>query len=454
MKSRNLIILALVVAAVAGYIFFHERHQMTSDEQRERAGKVFPELDRDDITVVVVDNSHGRFVMEKSGGTWRLTEPVVFEANSASVNSVLTSLTNLEEERTLSTSDVELEAYGLDQPEMTVTLATQAGERFEMAVGDEAALGSSRALRRGDEASIVLAPGWFVTDLDKGLDDWRSRDVVDLVAADVASIQVVAGDDRMQAVRDGRRWMLLEPMEDLADADHVSNLISDLNGLRIVEFLDDGTPLADIGLDPPAYQVTVVRSESGSPIRLDFGSSQEEDGSATIACRRDGSELFRVNDGAAIRLTKAPVRWRSPRVYGFDTWDAERLQLTVGEASVALTRDEGLWTADEGGEVDHGAVQDLLTHLAELKAEEFDLLQPGTGVMGTIEVALASTNGEAPETVSYVFHRPLTEGGQAMVVVDARDTVMSVETSSVDEILVDPTDLVTPESPADNDAQE
>ena len=450
MKSRNLIILALIVAAVAGYIFFHERHQMTTDERQQRAGKVFPEFDRDDANVVVVDNAHGRFVMEKSGGSWRLTEPIAFEANSAAVNSVLTSLENLNEERTLTTSDVELEAYGLDQPEMTVTVATGAGDSYKLAVGEETALGSNRALRRGDEALIVLAPGWFVTDLDKGLDDWRSRDVVDLVASDVASIQVVAGDDRIQAVRDGRRWKLLEPMEDLADADHVANLIADLNGLRIAEFLDDETPLADIGLEPPAYQITIVRAGDGPPIRLDFGSALEQDGTTTIACRRGGSELFRVNDGAAVRLTKAPVRWRSPKVYDFETWDVERLRLVTGEDSIALTRDEGLWTADQGGEVDHGAVQNLLTKLAELEASEFDLIQPGTDTMGTIEVTLEPDDGDAPVTVTYVFHRPLTEGGQAMIVVSARDTVMSVDAASVNEILVDPDKLVTPEAPAED----
>ena len=69
MRGRNLIILALVVVAVGAYIFFHERHQMTTDERQERAGRVFPGLDRDDVNVVVVNNSHGRFVIEKSGGT-------------------------------------------------------------------------------------------------------------------------------------------------------------------------------------------------------------------------------------------------------------------------------------------------------------------------------------------------------------------------------------------------
>ena len=104
--------------------------------------------------------------------------------------------------------------------------------------------------------------------------------------------------------------------------------------------------------------------------------------------------------------------------------------------------------------MNHGAVQDLLTKLAELEASEFDLIQPGTGVMGSIEVAFESTGGGEPATVSYVFYRPLTEGGHAMVVVSARDTVMSVDAKTVNEILGDPAALLKPEEAAEAPADE
>jgi hypothetical protein len=450
MKSRNLVILAVVVAAVAAYIFLYERHQLTSEEARERAGKVFPDLDRDTVATVEIRNSHGEFVLTKSGEDWRLSEPIDFPADTPAINSVLSSLTNLSEERRLSADEVNPAAYGLDEPELGVVISTDDGLRFELEVGEETPLGSNRAVRRGGVEDIILCRGWFVTDLDKELDDWRSRDVVDVTADEVASLQLVAGPDRIHAVRDGEEWRLLEPVVDLADRDHVRNLISSLNSLRIEEFLHQETDPVDLGLDEPEYRITLIRTEGAEPVQLDFGSSRDEDGSTHVACRRDGSDLFWVNDVAATPLAKAPIRWRSGKVYGFDTWDAERFAIETDGGQLRLDRSEGLWKAPDGGELDYSAVQDRLSKLANLEAIEYDLVEPVTEHMGRVELALeaAADDEEAePVSISYSFFRPLTDGGDAIVTVSARETVMSVDVAEAEAILADPDSLRKEEEP-------
>jgi hypothetical protein len=454
MKPRNLIILALVVAAVGAYIFLYERHQPTSDEARERANKVFPDLDGDSITSLEVRNSHGEFSLVKSGGEWRLTAPIDFPADSPTVSSLLSSLSNLEQERKLSPAEVEPADYGLDAPSLFVAAATEDGARFALDVGDETPLGSNRAVRRTDEDDIVLCSDYFVTDLDKQLDDWRSRDVVDVVADDLASLQVVSGSDRIHLVRSDDDWRLVEPLQDLADGNHVSNLISNLSALRIEEFLDEGADPAELGLDEPEYRVTLVRTGGASPLQLDFGRRREHDGATRIAARRDGSEYFWVNDVAATRLAKAPVLWRSPKVYAFDSWNAEGLTIAAEGTEVELVRTEGLWSSPEGGELDYGAVQDRLSKLANLEAREFDLTVPATEELGRIELELKSASPDeesGPLNVSYTFFRPMEEGGDSQVTVSTRGTVMSVDPETVQEILADPSALVEeqlPETPA------
>jgi hypothetical protein len=454
MKPRNLIILALVVAAVGAYIFFYERHQLTSDEARERAERVFPNLDIDSITSLEVHNNHGEFRLVKSGDDWRLAAPIDFPADSAAVGSLLSSLSNLREERRLSPAEVDPSAYGLDTPELFVAAQTEDGARFALEVGDETPLGSNRSVRREGVDDIVLCSGYFVTDLDKELDGWRSRDVVDVVADDLASVQVVSGGDQIQVVRSDGDWRLVEPIQDLADRDHVSNLVSNLNGLRIEQFVDDGVDLAELGLDDPEYRVTLVRTEGAAPTQLEFGHPREQEGATQVACRRDRSEIFWVNDVAATRLAKAPVLWRASKVYQFDSWDAERLTIAADDAEVTLTRAEGLWTSAEGGTLDYGAVQDRLSKLANLEVREFDLTAPGTEEMGRVELELKATSPDdatGPLDVSYTFYRPMEEGGDTVVRVSARRTVMSVDAEAVREILANPLALVEEETPEPSD---
>jgi hypothetical protein len=456
MKPRNLVILALVVAAVGAYIFFYERHQPTSDEIRERADKVFPDFDRDSVTALEVRNSHGEFSLVKSGGTWRLTSPIDFPADSSTVGSLLGSLGNLKQERKLSPTDVDPADYGLGTPALFVMAATEDGTRFALEVGDETPLGSNRAVRRHGDEHIVVCSDYFVTDLDKELDDWRSRDVIDVVADDLASLQVVSGSDRIHLVHSDDDWRLVEPIDDLADGDHVSNLISNLNALRIEEFIDAGADSAELGLDDPEFRVTLVRTEGASPSQIDFGNTRDQDGVTRIACRRDGVEYFWVNDVAAARLAKAPVLWRSPKVYTFDSWNAEGLTIAVEDTEVELTRTEGLWSSADGGELDYGAVQDRLSKLANLEAHEFDLTAPSTPELGRIELTLkpsAADDQSAPLKVSYTFFRPMEEGGDAVVMVNTRGTVMSVNAEAVQEILADPSTLIEEPAPDTADSE-
>ncbi len=449
MKPRNLVVLTVVVAVFAAFILFYERHQPTTEEARQRADKVFPDLERDQVQTLAIHNSHGDFTLVRKDGTWRLTSPIDFPADGSAVSSLLGSLTSLKQERRLQPSEVEGGAYGLDSPPLKVTATTEKGASYELAVGEETPLGSKRAVRRDDDKDILLCAGWFVKDIDKPLDDWRSRNVLDVSADQVASLQVASGKDHVQVAKEGELWKLLEPVKDLADRDQVRGVINDLDSLRVEEFVDgQQVQPGALGLDAPTYRVTVIRDEGQAPIELDFGKTRQKDGATQIACRRSGDEVFWVKDDISTRLAKAPVRWRSPKVFPFDTWNVDKLSLGEGEKTVSVARAEGLWKTSAGGDVDGSAVQQRLSSLAGLEAKEFDLVQPATAKMGQATVELRAPGADAstqPTSVTYTFYRPLTRGGDAMVTVSARSTVMSVDAAAAEKILADPGALSAPQ---------
>ncbi len=439
MRNRNLIILAAVVLAVAAYIFLFERHQPTSEEARDRAEKVLQDFDRDAVISIEIEGGNGRVRLDKTGEEWRLREPLDYPADTSKVSSTLASLANLEADRRLGADDLDPAAYGLDEPDLLVEMRTAGDEVIALAIGDEMPLGSKRALRLGEGGEIVLASGWFVNDLDREVDEWRSREVVDVSADQVASIDIEAGGDHIKAVRVNDEWKLLRPLEDLADPDHLLALVSELDSLRIEEFLSEGVSPADLGLDAPEYEIVLVRSDGLEPLRLDLGATRDGEGGTEVACRRGDSEYVWALDRVRTRLSKAPVLWRAKKVGAFDTWDAAGLVMSRSEATVRLEREDGMWRfADDGAEVDQGEVQDRLSKLAGLEATDFDLVAPLTAEMGRIGVALPAGDGE-PEapTLSFTFFEPLTEGGRAMVRVSGRETVMGIDAAAVEAILGD-----------------
>ncbi len=437
MKTSRLVVLAVLVAALGAWILLVERHMPTTEEAKQRADKVFPDLDRDEVTALEIHNAHGDFGFEKRDGHWYLVRPMETRAEDTAVGSVLTALDNLKVNRTLSGDEVDPKAYELDDPEFRVKLTAADGTTWELSVGSKTALGSDRAVSRGD-GRILITTGWFTSDLDRDLGSWRSHDVVDVYAAQVAELKIlVKGKDRIEVVRDGDLWRLLEPLQDLADKTQVEDLIADLNALRIKTFLDEEADPAELGLEEPRYVVTIVRTEGEAPVRLEFGKIEERDGGKEVACRRDGTDVFWVGDNAELRLGKAPVLWRSPRLYPFSSWDVEAAVFTAGDETVSLERKDGVWKTADGAEADGAEVLKRLNALASMKAVDFDLVRPETAEIGRITLTLGTAEGDESRQVTFTFQEPFTAGGRALVVVDARPTIMSVDREEAEKLFAD-----------------
>jgi len=175
-----------VVVVVAAYIFLFEQHQATTEEAREQAEKIFPDLDEEAVAALEINNSEGSFHLSKTDGHWRLEQPISYPADDGAVGSLLRSLTGLKAERRLSDDEVDRAAYGLDAPTMRVVMTTGDGVRHELSVGGESPLGSNRAVTT-DQPGVVLCAGRFTSELNKDLDQWRSHDVVEIYPDDVAA---------------------------------------------------------------------------------------------------------------------------------------------------------------------------------------------------------------------------------------------------------------------------
>ena len=438
MKPRNLIILALVVMVIGAYIMLVERHRPTSDEVEAQAEKLLQDFDRDDVVGIVIDRVAGRVRLEKVGEDWHLREPLDFPADDSVVSSTLGTLADLEAERRLPAAEVDVTEFGLDQPSATVILSSADGSDITFSIGDELPLGSKRAVRLAGADEIVIAAGYFMSNIGREVDDWRSREVVDIAADQVASIDIGAGGDSIRAVRLGDDWRLLQPLEDVADRDHLQALVGDLDSMRIEEFLDGEVDAAELGLEAPAYEILVVRGDGDEPFRLALGITREADGETEVACRRGDGEYFWASDRVTARLTKAPVLWRSKKVAPFETWDVEGLALTRGESVVDLSRSAGAWQFADGAEADLTAVQERLRSLSDLEATDYDLIDPPTAELGRAEIEMeADDNSAAPRILTFTFFQPLAEGGRAAVRVSGRNTVMGVELSDVEGILDD-----------------
>lgn len=438
MRSNSLIILAALAVAVGAFIFFVERHQPTSDDRADRADRVFDRLEPDEVTSIELQTGRDPIRFAKTGENWRLTAPLDYPADNAAVGTLLQALADLDSDRSLVIGEVDLGDYGLDSPTLGVVAETSDGTRFGLEVGVEMPLGSKRAVRREGDDEILLCPGTFVTHFDRDVDDWRSRDVVDVLERDLASVEITTAEDHIQVVQAGESWQLHAPVADLADADQMRSLVSELNALRISEFLPVDADVSGLGFDAPEYRLVLKRADAEVQVTLEL--ALPVDGETSIVVRRNGDDLFRISDTIRTRLAKAPVLWRATKVWPFSSWDVGTVEFASGEDELVLNRVEDeefgqTWILADGSEADDVGLRRRLTALADLEAREHDLVLPPTEVLGSVIVVIDGDG--AAEGLTYTFYAPLEEGGLAAATVSSRANVLGVDATEVGIILGD-----------------
>ncbi|MCJ7439985.1 MAG: DUF4340 domain-containing protein [Thermoanaerobaculaceae bacterium] len=435
MRIGRLVMLAMVVLALGAYIVLVERHAPTTDERREREGKLFAGFDQAKARRVVITNSHGRFELVKEKDAWALKAPLADQANQGAVSSLLYSLSALKAERTFKEGEVKLAEYGLDKPSLAVTVKDEGGTTYTLKLGTEMPLGNSRAALTAS-GTVCLVSKFVASDLDKDLAGWRSDELAQIYSTDVASLAVTAPSGQVALAHTGSVWTITAPEPDFADRDHAEGVISDISGARIKEFLDTAPDLKALGLEPRRFGVTVVRrGANAAPITLDFGAERDAKDGKQVACKR-GERVFWVDAKPVSRLAGAWHDWRSKKLVEFDSWAVDRLELEAGASKVALERKDGIWKTGTS-EVDGDAVSLRLETLADLVVKAFDRPKPAGAPLGRVKL---SGEGVSAEAAFYPGGSP----GEDVATVAGRTGGLAVDAAKVRDVLADPASLARP----------
>ncbi|HPS77642.1 MAG TPA: DUF4340 domain-containing protein [Thermoanaerobaculaceae bacterium] len=436
MRLSRLILLAVVVLGLGAFIFFFERHQPTTDEARERDDKLFATFDQGKVKRVVVQNPQGTFELRKENGTWRLVKPLADEANQGAVTSLLGSLASLKAERTFKASDVKLADYGLASPSLQVSVTDEAGKTFTLKLGNDLPLGSQRAALT-DGAAVYIVNKVVATDIEKGLSGWRSDQLLQVAAADVAALTITSSGLRVALAHTGNLWSLTDPVADLADRERAEALLSDLTGARIKEFVDAPGPLRELGLDPRGLDLTIVRrGADAAPIQLAFGARRTKDGAEQIACKR-GDRVVWVEAKGVEKATANLADWRARKLVAVESWDQDKLEIEAPGSKAVMERKDGEWKAGST-DLDFNTVNGRLVLLSELQAQAFDQPRPAGVALGRVKV-VSSAGTEAEATFF-----PGAVAGQVLAVVKGRTGAMTVDEAKVKALLADPAALVHP----------
>jgi hypothetical protein len=379
MRSRTTLIL-VVVALVIGGLVALDHYKGTSTDQAATKRKRLLDFQAKEVTGLKIELTNQVVVLEKTGDQWEIKEPLNVRANASAVNSILDELELVERLRSISEKELhgaDFAEFGLDHPRARATLQTRKGP-VTLLVGGETPTKDALYAQVQGHKNVLVAPKSIYERLDRPLGDLRHRVVMDLQPAAATRLEIKSADRVIELARPAAttnvepRWVLTRPLAARADPRKVSELLTDLSDLRVVDFeSEDPKDLHTYGLHEPDREVTVWTGESGKTLLL--GRTPPNDTSKVYAKLKSADTIFTVPAFITPRLAVQANDLRDAHVLTFAADEVHEIDLVRGGEKISIMRTDATWhiTAPVAVAADDPTVQQLLRHLDGLNVKQF-----------------------------------------------------------------------------------
>lgn len=405
MQKRTMAILGVVFAGLLAYVLIVEVGHEEEREEREALAKQILPTTEDDVTRLVIEGLDGTVELVRDGDSleaeWRIVRPFEGPADPAAASAAARAAATLEDRRRIEPTKADLTQYGLEQPELTVTVeATGLDAPVVMRFGGQTGSKDGRYLQIDGETEIRIVPAHQVRALDKGVDDLRDRRLVRFSPGSAEGVTLSGVGEPVSLVLDDAIWWVDgEPRYRAARMD-LDDLLADLTTSRVTRFLDGDDPT--LGLDGSDRWVRVTLQD-GEEVQVSFG---ERRGTSLVAQVMGSVEAAEVSSTIADPLDWPADRWRTLEVADINPWQTSRLTFTFGERTFEfLLGDDDTWSLTEGdgapGEVAASRARDVLAQIDQLEGVVY--LEPGGSP--DPEVGQFEIEADGRPLVRFTLHR-------------------------------------------------
>ena len=371
MNFRNTIIAIFVLAIIGGYALYVGKFA----KPEETTQKLF-QLKPDDIAKIVLKYPDRELELErnKSLGQWSIVKPVGTDADQTASNNLARAIADCQLVKTVEDNPTDLKPFGLDKPQVTVTVTTFAGKAYPgIEVGKTTPIGFNAYIKTTDQPAVMLTQSAFQSGMNKSLNDMRNRDLMSFTMDEVQKF-VLAKDDgtTIEIDRDGDNWKIVQPAVYKADDTQVREALSALLNAKVADFINDApTAVTEYGLGKPHVMATVYL-KNGTQQSLLFGFKQTEAGKDGVYVRRgERAPVYTVHEYVMNDVDRSLLALRDKTVFAFDPANVESLKIKDESGTFTLKRSPaGKWDIVEGGKTssaDVPVVERFLDQLRDLK---------------------------------------------------------------------------------------
>jgi hypothetical protein len=456
MKFRTTIILLIIAAIGAAYIFLYDRKQYRTEEWVQRQQMVLPDYKVGQINKIELKKENSLIALESTDNVrWRMLQPFQLRADKAEVKGILSQFEFLRKIGTIKESETEnfnLNSYGLDKPQIVVNLwmkksavlkgteeTTGAESKYTINIGDRLAAGQNTVyINIEGSKDVIVVAAKFLEKIDKNINDLRNKWAFEYDIDAVERIRIQS--DSKEAIvcsRADQHWWVTQPVADRGDSERIRDILSGLRNLKIAkdDFVSDKEEdIARYGLDKPRLTISIGSIE-GDVQSLLLGHSLDN---RVYAKRDDESSIFFVHDVVLGDLDLEANDLRDKLLLRFDsigTYGIEKVELKYPDSTLTMVKTKQYdWLITSPTEIlaDRDVIREFVERIKDLQiqiyeddsGEDFDKYGLGDS---SIEVSVFRKIGEG-ETVKFMIGDSDPDGGLCYVRKDGENGVYSVPT--------------------------
>ena len=251
-------------------------------------------IERDKVDRLEVVNGDSTVMLMKGAGDWKIASPVAARGDFGSIEGLVSRLQSAEMKSIAAENATDMKQYGLDKPAVLVTIGLGSA-RAQLALGAKTDKGDVYARDLSKSIVVTVAPD-LLTELQKGANDLRRKDIFEFRAYNLTRVELTRGATTLVAEKvKGKGKDAADTWQNVAtkkplDAAKFEAFLTKLSGFRAQSFAD---PKAKTGLDQPVLTVKATYDDGKKTESVNFG--------------RVGSDVFagRPDEPGAAKLDAA-----------------------------------------------------------------------------------------------------------------------------------------------------
>lgn len=387
--------LVLGLAALSTWYVLYEKKYRVEQANQEKEAKNLVSISKESIQELEISHSSGeKFHLKKTGTPWSLIAPLEDQADEGTLNSLLSTLTSAQEERTVDENPADLEVYGLKQPAVTLRITQDANHTEDLFLGSPTQVGSSVYLKTSKKPGVMKTNKSLLSALQKSAFELRNKKLVPIPmdAAQEIEIQNATGHYILK-FSEKKQWLLARDGSNV-NSQAWSKTLNALLDAKATAVVSEQADSKKYGLDRPQVKVWISAGTEGA--RHQVWLSQT--GGKTFAKREDKPFIYEVNPGLLKELSQSAEAFKDMHIVSFNRFAVQKIKIKKGEAVTEFIKDGAGWKLANGKpeeKVDAGKVEAMLTQIQDAQLKQWiSSGTPGFSPQLSVEVFENQNNQE------------------------------------------------------------